>query len=859
MKQIFILINLQLVFCTFIYSNDLQKIYYPLKTSESINVDGVLSESAWINTIFLSDFIQVDPNFKLKPDVSSNVKIIYNDNSIYFGIVLYDDMNSVKFKSGEYDDWENTFEEDSDYFSIEIDSFNDKQSAFIFTVNSSGVRADSKYYNGFYDDNWDANWNSEVRLHDNMWIIEVEIPIINLQFYNTENLSMGINFSRYKYSSNTYDVWSKKTENRKINFLDDFGVIHNMNFDVEDKLIIKPILYHFDINSEGFYFKDYEYDNNQIVGLNNPTNFNDKLNNNTIGLDINYLIKTNIFLDLTINPDFKHIQEDPAEVNTSAYETYYEESRPFFIRDNAMFYTPINLYYSRRIGKEVVNYQYQNNNMIEFVQLYSKLDLASKLIVKNHNNTDFGLIIAQTNTYDELNVFSDKKVHFSILRTRKKINSFNGFIGLMNTNYTFENSYAHAYAIDGLFNFGDFEYSYQLAQSTVNQKGGIGVSQEIDYYSDVKSAKDFKYETVYWFKYDRFDEDFNISNVGYLSRNDLESFNLGCAIDFFNQKGKIVESNFVLQYIIDKNISGVILDHIYSVDWSAKLVNNWIMNIAFSSSESSYIDRFYDDYFSNNFYNQQSVKHIKKSPQDNIVLSFSSDSRKKVSFSGMWNYFINDIKDDGNAKEFSLRFKPTDKLDFGLSYYDLSFYKTYYFLKIRMVPAGNDHIIHNSNFIDNQSISRNDFEYLFTNSDNTEKVYSFNLSGHVKNNFSINFFAEYFTHNDNWIGSRYSISSSNQSNDFIYPQEDNSIILNEDDKLLYLSKYTSLVTNINFNWEIDDRIRLIFGYIYSKQINGLDLDKFSDLLDFKASQINNSNKAELFFDETFFIKCEFNI
>ena len=134
MKQIFILINLQLVFCTFIYSNDLQKVYYPLKTSEKINIDGNLSDGAWINTIFLSDFIQTDPNFKLKSDVSSNVKIIYNDNSFYFGIVLYDDMNSVKFKSGEYDDWENTFEEDSDYFSIEIDSFNDKQSAFIFTI-----------------------------------------------------------------------------------------------------------------------------------------------------------------------------------------------------------------------------------------------------------------------------------------------------------------------------------------------------------------------------------------------------------------------------------------------------------------------------------------------------------------------------------------------------------------------------------------------------------------------------------------------------------------------------------------------------------------------------------------------------
>jgi len=852
-----ILMNFQLLFCSSIQNDNLKKIYSPVKITEDIKIDGILNEDAWSKALYLSDFVQTNPNYKLNPDVLSKVKIIYNDNSIYFGILLYDDMNSVKLKVGEYDDWENTFEDDSDYFSIELDSFNDNQSAYIFTVNSSGVRADSKFYNGFYDDSWDAAWNSKVKLYDNMWIIEVEIPIINLKFNNRDNISMGINFLRYKYSSNAYISWSKNPENRSADFLIDFGIINNMNFNVKDKLMVKPIFYHFNINSEGFYYKDYEYDNDQIIGLVNPTNFNDHFNNNTIGLDINYSIKTNMSLDLTLNPNFQHIKEDPAEVNTSAYETYFEENRPFFIKDNSIFSTPINIYYSRRIGKEVINYQYIENNSMEFAQFYSKLDFASKLIGKNHNNTDYGFIIAQANTYDDLNIFDDKKAFYSVLRT--KINGANGFIGLMNTNYAFENSYSHAYSLDGLLEHNGLEFSYQLVQSKINQKTGIGLSQEIDYYSDVKLTPNFKYETVYWFKYDRFDKDFNISNVGYLSRNDLENFNLGFAIDFFEQRGKIVESNFVLQCIIDKNISGVTLDHIYHMEWYAKLINNWMFNISISSSELSYIDRFYDDYFSNNFYNQENVKHIKKSPQDNIVVNFSTDSRKRISFSTMWNYFVNDINDDGKAKQFSVRFKPTDKLDFGLSFYDLSFYKTYYFLKIRMIPTGNDHIIHNFNNLNNQLTSRNDFEYLFTNSNNTERIYSFNMSGHVRNNFSINFFVEYFIHNDNWIGDKYSINTSNQSSDFIFPQEDNSITLNDDDKLLYLSKYTSLISNINFKWEIDGNMRIIFGYIYSKQINGLDIDKFSDLIDFKASEITNSNKAELFFDETFFIKYEFNI
>ena len=866
MKRIIIFIisiNSQLLFCSLNQSDNLDKNYLPVKIDGNIIIDGILDDDAWNNISYLSDFVQIDPFYKKNPNVNSKVKIVYNDNSIYFGILLYDDMSSIKFKLGEYDDWENTFDEDSDYFSIEIDSFNDQQAAFVFTINSSGVRADSKYYDGFYDDNWDGKWSSKVRLHNDMWIIEAEIPINNLKFNNHENLSMGINFLRYKNSSNTYMSWSEYSQNSKDDNLQYFGSIDKLNFKIENELIIHPIINHVNTKSSGYYYRDYTYDNNnQISGLDfsRPTTFNENFNNNSIGLDISYIIKSNLSFDLTLNPSFQNIQEDPAEVNTSSFETYHDENRPFFIINNSMFNTPINIYYSRRIGKEIINYQYvDNNNDPQLAQLYSRLDFASTLSGKNDKNIEYGLIFAQSKANDDLNIFGDEKVYYSVLRTKKKINKSNGFIGLMNTNYSFYDSYAHTYSLDGLLDLSEgLELSYQLVQSNVDKKTGVGVSYEIDYYSDVKLGPKYKYETINWFKYDRYDKDFNISNIGYLSRNDLESFNYGFAINFFEQKGNIVESKFVFQYIRDENTFGVTLDDIYYVEWYARLINNWIFNLELTKTELSYIDRFYDDYFYNNFYQEELVKYIKKSPKDNIVISLNSDSRRKVSFTVMWNYFINDIKDDGRAKEVALRFKPTDKLDFGFSFYDLSFYKTYYFLKIRMIPAGNDHIIHNFSIPSNQLSSRNDYEYLFTNSNNKQKVYSFNMLGHIKNNFSIQIFVEYFMHNDNWIGNNYSIKSNNQSN-FIFPEEDNSFALDDDDRLLYLSKYTSLLSNINFNWEITDNAKIVFGYIYNKQINGLILNKLKDLLAFKASHIDGSNKAELFFDETFFIKYEFNI
>jgi hypothetical protein len=54
----------------------------------------------------------------------------------------------------------------------------------------------------------------------------------------------------------------------------------------------------------------------------------------------------------TIRPDFGQVEADPAEVNLTAFETYFSEKRPFFIEGAEMF-QPLSgptYFYSRRIG-----------------------------------------------------------------------------------------------------------------------------------------------------------------------------------------------------------------------------------------------------------------------------------------------------------------------------------------------------------------------------------------------------------------------------------------------------------------------------------------------------------------------------
>ena len=51
----------------------------------------------------------------------------------------------------------------------------------------------------------------------------------------------------------------------------------------------------------------------------------------TLGGDLKYRVASNLTIDATINPDFGQVESDPAVLNLSAYESFFDERRPFFV------------------------------------------------------------------------------------------------------------------------------------------------------------------------------------------------------------------------------------------------------------------------------------------------------------------------------------------------------------------------------------------------------------------------------------------------------------------------------------------------------------------------------------------------
>jgi hypothetical protein len=83
----------------------------------------------------------------------------------------------------------------------------------------------------------------------------------------------------------------------------------------------------------------------------------------TAGLDGKIGVATDLTMDLTVNPDFGQVEADPSVVNLTAFETFFDEKRPFFIEGANVFdfriapsvafgtHTTDRIFYSRRIGR----------------------------------------------------------------------------------------------------------------------------------------------------------------------------------------------------------------------------------------------------------------------------------------------------------------------------------------------------------------------------------------------------------------------------------------------------------------------------------------------------------------------------
>jgi hypothetical protein len=451
------------------------------RTSAEILIDGYIDDS-WSYADSVYDFFQLQPYFANEPSFRTVAKVLTSEDAIYCLVICYQNDRIVTNK-GTLDNFT------GDLVSVMFDTFKDKRTAYKFGVSASGVRYDARMLDDARnrDNTWDGIWFADSKVYDWGYVVEMKIPYKSIQ-YDESLTEWGLDFDRWIPYKSEDLYWCRYEENEGQR-ISKFG-----------KLIFTD--YH--PNVQGINLEFYP------VGLSKATYLKDgkyKFDPDA-GIDIFYNPSQKLTYQLTANPDFAQIEADPFTFNISRYESYLGERRPFFTQGNEIFmpsgrqsnsgfYSPLELFYSRRIGKILPGGTE--------VPLTFGTKATGRL-----SDWEYGGFLANTAETEYFNGDNERSIepsaYFGSARIKKQIMG-NSSVGVLFVGkHTKDNNYG-VFDIDGAFRGNNWQLSYQTARSFINSEGDYAASAGFTKFSENWMILS---RTRYVGK------DFNIDQIGYV-------------------------------------------------------------------------------------------------------------------------------------------------------------------------------------------------------------------------------------------------------------------------------------------------------------------------------------------------------
>lgn len=355
-----------------------------------ISIDGRLDEDIWGTLLPISDFIQREPIENVPPTEKTEAFVCYDDKNLYVGIKAYmKDPSKIKSILTRRDEWS-----PSDWVIVFVDSYNDNRTAFSFAVNPVGVKRDMRWANDEEADvNWNAVWDGQSSIFEGGWSAEFKIPFRELRFETADTQTWGFQIKRNIEHNNEEDFWTYWSKDEH-GFVSHFGSMNNLNNIPQQKQIQVTPYITGQMNHSNQYVNPVHAEEYDILG--------------DIGMDVKIGVTNNLTLDMTVNPDFGQVEADPAELNLSAFESYFQEKRPFFIEGGNIFHYPLgigdgdqswnSLFYTRRIGRSPHFSAYWGDYSDGYITEPSSTRIlgAAKLSGKTSNGLSIGIMDAVT-------------------------------------------------------------------------------------------------------------------------------------------------------------------------------------------------------------------------------------------------------------------------------------------------------------------------------------------------------------------------------------------------------------------------------------------------------------------------------
>ncbi len=614
-------------------------------------IDGNLNDAVWKDAPVAKDFVQFDPYNGKAPSEPTEVKIVYDDEAIYFGAMMYeskpDSIYTIMTKR------DAGFEGIADIFVISISPFNDGINSNIFIVSAAGVQSEIKGSANGSDKNWDVVWESAVNVTDSGWIAEIAIPYSALRFSKEHIQTWGINFFRTIQRLREGTSWNW-INNEIEGFTNQQGEITGIEG------IKPPLRLSFTPYASSFFEKNSENDY-WDKGLRG-------------GMDLKWGINESYTLDMMLIPDFSQVQSDDQILNLTAFETKYEERRPFFTEGTELF-NKADIFYSKRIGSTPINIWDAYDNLGDNEEVIdnpaeTQIINATKITGRSKNGFGLGFFNAMTKSSEaiikdtlsgaERKFVTQPFTNYNILVFDQNLKN-NSYVSLINTNMLMAANDYMANVTAGEFLFKNKKQNYQF-------NGDIGVSQK--YKSADKNEFGYKYNLAFaktggnyrfGIRQQLIDDKFDPNDMGFLLFNDYISTRADVSYQTLQPFGRFI--NFNIRF-----------DTRHQMTYDTKELMYWQIGMNTSLTFQSYWDIgfFYDNYplGQYDFYEARKdgqVYYIEPSQFGGVFMG--SDRRKKFSFRIFAMTWTSQSEHNQHTYRgrISPTFRATDKLTFSLA------------------------------------------------------------------------------------------------------------------------------------------------------------------------------------------------
>ncbi len=558
-------------------------------------IDGKDGDQVWVSAPVISAFKEWRPTEGKQSRFKTEAKVAYDASNLYVFVRAFDPHPDSIIKLLERRD---SFTS-SDMIWLFIDSYHDRRTGYEFGVNAAGVKTDGAIFDdGNEDFAWDGVWDVATRIDSLGWTAEYRIPLSQMRYSRDRTHTFGITIDRDIYRYSERESWPLLRQS-KPGFVSQFGALHGLD-DLEAPRRLEAVPYVVTKNAS------------RIVN-----NAFTQRSNMTAGADVKYRIAPNLTLDATINPDFGQVEADPAVLNLSAYESFFDERRPFFVAGRGLFRLDVNcssvncsgenLFYSRRIGRtpELAGI-YGDTVPLQPLTILG----AGKLIGRFPSGTTVGVLDAITQrAASPGDTTYDPATNFAVVRATQEFRKGGSTIGAILTavnrrldewSSPYLASSAYAAALD--FRHRLFKNNYEIAgsfdQSRVQgspstilsmQRSGVHNYQRPD--ADLPldpnrtvlggNAEEFKFGKIagqhlnFETAYQRRSPGFEINDLGYLRRADQVSWNTW--MGYFDRRPHLFYNRFQLnnnwwQYW---TTDGLPQERAYNTNTHITFKNNW--------------------------------------------------------------------------------------------------------------------------------------------------------------------------------------------------------------------------------------------------------------------------------------------